>query len=203
MKIINVFVLALFGVGAFAEESSAPKINIEKKGNFTHMEVEGNLKSGQDIGCLHMKEIKNSYTAADLYKGTVECIKKNRFEEAAEMYLTGGIYGRFDAARISDKTAGQGIQVLQINNFSGLDLELRQKLSTEFQALAGNENGKLKPFCKEIKSIGYPKYYPEYLILHGINAFNGSPNENALDKNFDADKTWNELLTKGIHCEEG
>jgi len=45
-----------------------------------------------------------------------------------------------------------------------------------------------------------PDYYPSYMILHGIKAFEGNPHDGALLKDFDSQKVWTNLLTKFLHC---
>jgi hypothetical protein len=38
------------------------------------------------------------------------------------------------------------------------------------------------------------------MILHGIKAFTGNPHDDALLKDFDAEKTWKSLQTEFLKC---
>ncbi|MGD0280443.1 MAG: hypothetical protein ABSC11_14245, partial [Smithella sp.] len=150
----------------------------------------------QDIGCHPVFELKNTYTPADLYKGVVKCIAREQYTVGAQMYMLGNLYGFFDAERVADETAAQGIIVLQMEAFSDIDKQKINKLNEALSVDLKKGGAARRKLCSEIRSLGYPAYYPSYMILHGIKAFHGNPYENAIKKDFDANKTWNELLKK-------
>jgi hypothetical protein len=84
-----------------------PRIVTETNGSFTNVRIEGSLASTQTVGCIPVTEAKNSFIQADLYNGVAECLRQDRYDLANNLYLLAGVYSRFDAARISDKSAGQ------------------------------------------------------------------------------------------------
>ena len=112
------------------------------------------------------------------------------------MYMLGNMYGLFDAARVADETAAQGIIVLQMEAFSNIDKQKIDKINETLSVDLKKGGSARTKLCSDIRSLGYPAYYPSYMILHGIKAFHGNPHENAIKKDFDAEKTWNGLLKK-------
>jgi hypothetical protein len=173
-----------------------PNIITEKKGKITSMRTEGSLESKQDVGCHPVSELKNTYTPADLYRGVVQCIALGQYTVGAEMYMLGNMYGLFDAERVADRTAAQGIIVLQMEAFSNIDKQKINKINKTLSVDLKKGGSARTKLCSDIRSLGYPAYYPSYMILHGIKAFHDSPYQNAIKKDFDAEKTWNGLLKK-------
>ena len=54
--------------------------------------------------------------------------------------------------------------------------------------------------CSEVLKIGMPSYYPAYMILHGMRAIAGNPNEGALIKDFVATGTWKKIQAAYLSC---
>lgn len=183
----------------FSETVEPPKIHVEQNGIVTNMTVEGNLASYINIGCISLSEVKNTFTPADLYKGVRECIKQENFDRAANLFMLAGLNARFDAERITDKTAGQARVVLIMNTFSNVPQDQKDKFGAAVKRLTENTEflGKL---CNEINKIGIPDYYPSYMILHGVKAFTGNPHERALITHFDALSVWKKLQFESLQC---
>ena len=165
--------------------------------------MDGSLASKNDIGCITIINATNKLTPADLYKGVADCINAEKYENASELFALAGMYGNFDAARVSDKTAGQAKTVLIMNTFNGLPEDKKQKFSAVFTERLSKNKIALRDFCLNVVKIGYPAYYPDYMILHGIKAFTGNPNKDALSETFDPAATWNKLFDTYLHCPSG
>lgn len=182
-----------------AQTLDSPKIITEQNGRITNVRMEGSLASAQTVGCISLAEAKNTFTPPDLYKGVEECISKDKYDLAAGLFALAGIYGRFDAERITDKTAGQAKSVLIMNTFANESQDQKTKFNEVFTRLIKTPElfGKL---CNEVQKVGMPNYYPSYMILHGIKAFTGNPHEGAMVKDFDPSKVWMNLQTAYLHC---
>ena len=191
--------LLLLSPFAFAETLAPPKIIVEQNGKVTNVTSEGNLASYQAVGCIPLSEAKNTFTPADLYKGVGKCIAQGNYDFAANLFILAGMYARFDAARITDKTAGQAGVVLIMNTFSNVPQDKKIKFGEVTNRLAADAEllGKL---CGEINKIGSPTYYPSYMILHGVKAFTGNPHEGALVKDFDTPGFWRKLQSESLKC---
>lgn len=174
-------------------------IVVEKKGNITNARVVGNLASKQDIGCISIEKAKNSFTPADLYKGVATCLAQEKFEEASALFLLAGLYSHYDAARITDKTAGQAGSVLVMNTFSNIPTDIKAKFGTAVEKYTKDPTS-IQRICEQVAVIGPPDYYPEYMIRHGMKAFTGSPHEGAIASDFDKTSTWTQLQTKYLRC---
>lgn len=189
----------LMTASALAEEASKPNIIEEKHGNVTNYRVEGSLAATKPVGCIPIADAKNDLTPPDLYTGVSECIDQNKFEMATELFALAGIYARFDAERVTDKTAGQAGEVLIMNTFEAVPQKKKAQFSAVFDRMTKSPKS-LAPLCVKIQQIGAPDYYPKYMILHGMNAFLGDPYEGALSEKFDGAATWRRLQSEYLHC---
>jgi len=183
----------------FAAVPNSPKIVVEQNGKFTNVIAEGNLASYQTVGCIPLSEAKNTFTPADIHKGLEQCIKQGNYDYAASLYLLALVYGIFDAERITDKTAGQAILVLNSNTFSSVPEDKKNKVDEAVKHIA--KDNKLRvTLCGEINKIGPPDYYPSYMILHGVRAFTGNPHDGALVKDFDTPGVWKKIQSRNLKC---
>jgi hypothetical protein len=176
-----------------------PTIIKEENGRFTNFRVEGSLSSTQTVGCISLAEAKNTFTPPDLYKGFVECIAQDNYDLATKLFALAGIYSRFDAERITDKTAWQGRTVLIMNAFANMPQDKKTKFNDAFNHLTKTPD-LLKNLCSDVQKIGMPNYYPSYMILHGVKAFTGNPHDGALVDDFDASKVWTNLQSAFLSC---
>lgn len=171
----------------------------EPKTQITNYETQGNLQTESTLACVPLSKVTNQHTPADIYPGVAACIKSGDYEKAAPLYGLAGTYGRFDQLRVTDETARQAIQVLQINNFG--DITETQQENFKKTMLASLETGSpsFTSMCDAVKQIGPPKYVPIYMIQHGMNAFHGTTGS-GLNPNFDPSKGWQDSLTGYLHC---
>ena len=193
------FLLSLVATTISAQTLDPPKIITEKKGNVTNSYAEGSLASTQAPGCISLTEAKNTLTPADLYQGVSDCMQQDKYERATGLFALAGIYGRFDAKRVADKSAGQAAIVLIMNTFANTPEDKKSKFQEQFTRITKTPE-LLAKLCSDIQKLGRPDYYPSYMILHGIGAFTGNPHEGALLKDFDAPKVWTELQKNYLHC---
>ena len=113
--------------------------------------------------------------------------------------MLAGLEVRFDATRVTDKTAGQAGQVMIMNTFNPLPPEQRQKFADTFNTLIA-EPKTLTQVCAGAQKLGPPTYYPEYMILHGIKAFTGDPRVSALDTGINGQAVWNRIQHTYLNC---
>jgi len=148
----------------------------------------------KDYKCVQTSELKNSMTPVELYLGVSDCIKADKYEDAVMMFLTAGVYGRFDTFRVTDKSAHQAVGVLKMYSSYGLS----EKQQAKFSEFAGEmfTGEKHEKICQEVRRIGKPSYYPDYMINHGLNA--GSPTP--IVPNFDSEKEWGKALSTYLRC---
>jgi hypothetical protein len=185
--------------GNQAAASTPPNVQVEQHGPITSMTIPGQLAPTQNLGCVAIEKVKATATPPDLYRAARACVDQGDYDRAAPLFLLGGAYGRFDAARVADQTAGQGIMILIMGFGSGLREEQKQAFTTATSKFQAAENK--ARLCKEFRRLGPPDYFPRYLILHGIKAFTTQdPTANALVPGFDAAATWRRLLAEGLNC---
>ena len=194
-----------FGLSPFsapqvaAQDGQKPNIIEEKHGNFTNYRVEGSLAPTQSVGCIAIAEAKSNMTPADLYPAVLSCIDQSKYDMATALFALAGIYARFDAERLTDKTAGQAGQVLIMNTFASLTEDRKTQFGATFNRVTGSPQS-LGEICVAIQKIGAPGYYPKYMILHGMKAFMGDPYKDALAAEFDSAATWLRLQSDYLRC---
>ncbi|MGE5468260.1 MAG: hypothetical protein ACM3Y9_12625 [Ignavibacteria bacterium] len=191
--------LCVVSAVAPAQTQEPVRIIKEGNGNVVNFRAEGSLASTQAVNCIPLAEAKNSFTPPDLYKGVLDCLARDNYESAAELFALAGIYGRFDAERVADKTAGQAKTVLIMNAFAAVSDEKKSRFNAALGRITGSPEV-LGRLCRQVAAVGMPDYYPSYMILHGIRAFTGNPHEGAIVKDFDASGVWKNLQSAYLHC---
>lgn len=100
------FVLTACATG-YTSESEKVKV--------TYYEAPGNLQARTDLGCLKVEALRNTYTAADLYRSNAECMRQDDLESAVYSSALAGVYARYDSLRVADQSAHQAQAVLRMN----------------------------------------------------------------------------------------
>jgi hypothetical protein len=163
----------------------------------TNYETAGNLKSTHAVGCVAVDKLMNTYTPADLYPAQGKCIAMGDYKNALVINALAGVYTRFDTLRVADESAHDAGQVLMMQVASGIPEERRKAFLQNLRETI-NDPAALKAVCAQIKKIGRPNYFPDYMIQHGMGAFTGS--QKGLVANFDAAAAWKSSLDSYLHC---
>ena len=172
------------------EPASRPQIK--------NYEALGNVESKHEPGCIGTANLSNKFTPVDLYRAVVVCAKQGKNKDGALLFGLAGAYGRFDTLRVSDNSAHQAVSVLKMI-LSGMAPDQQNAFQEAVSKTFGSPDG-LAAACKEIKRIGPPNYYPEYMIQHGLDAFIKSGSDDGLVKDFNAQAAWKESLDSYLHC---
>ena len=188
MKKLFVIVSFLFGIS---------QINAQK---ITSINAAGNLESPNPLKCVDLSQVTNENNPADIFNGMKECLKHKEFKNAAKLFAIAGVYGKFDTYRVKDKSAHQAIMVLQQNIIMNFDESERNSLFESLKTELAKGSTNLDEICQAIRKIGFPKYYPKYMIQHGIQAFLEKEGD-GLNEKFDNEVSWNLALNEYLHCE--
>jgi hypothetical protein len=156
------------------------------------------VAQAEDLACTGLSGLNNKLTPVDLAKGTIDCIKKGRFEDGVSLYLLFGAYGWFDTRRVVDESAHQAIPALKMYISAVIAQGDREKKWIEaVDRVTGEKN--LARFCAAVKKIGMPVYYPDYMIKHGLAAFN-NPEKATVYSDFDGPMVWHSTLQGYLKC---
>lgn len=177
-------------------------------GQITNYEVPGNLEKTAELSCMELSSAKNSNTPADLFPAVADCIAQGQYHRAVSLFALAGAFGRFDMMRVSDRTAHQAVSVLRLNTFGDITENRRAAFFEIFMEVYQTEGSEEKAaLCEGIRTIGYPSYYPTYMIQHGMSAVQsallGESEGSGLDREFDSRASWNETLSNYLHCSAG
>jgi hypothetical protein len=167
--------------------------------NVSHIGISDQPAAKLSAGCLELDQLDNSRTPPDLYLGVSACIQQDNYRTAVAIFALAGMDAHFDAARVVDKTAGQAGQILINGTFDGLATEKREKFAKTINEVAADSQA-LATTCHRIRRIGFPVYYPGYMVVHGIHAFTAKPGDPTIEPTFDSAATWESLLKSYLNC---
>lgn len=163
----------------------------------THYETQDNLRAANPVGCIDLAKASNLLSPADLYPGVRACIDAGEYQKAAGLFALAGVYGRYDKARVLDRTAHQAIFVIRLNTLSSVTNAQNEAFMSASAIRFKQDSKELLQLCNQIKHVGAPAYKPVYMLQHGMSAFRGV---SALATQFDADKAWDTALDGFLHC---
>lgn len=161
-------------------------------------EAAGNLESLNNIGCVAHAEVRNTFSPADLYRATAECIRKNDYDRAVYLSAVAGVYARFDAMRVLDPSATAAQDAVR-SKYMGHLSDSQQRRFFKRLSETASDDGALEAICRNIRQLGAPAYYPNYMIQHGMRAFSPTAGKSLKD-DFDAASAWQESLVAFLHC---
>ncbi len=176
------------------------KVIATQNGNIVNYTTEGNLEVTHQTGCVGFKGLNNKLTPADMYRGVAQCLQSGDFSNAGELYALAGLYARFDTLRVADRTAHGAITVLTMTVGQSATPQQQKKLMAEINKFLVKGTPELAATCQTVRKIGYPDYFPRYMIKHGLSAFMAEPRNRGLVTNFEAEKAWEQVLDTYLHC---
>ena len=164
----------------------------------THYSIEGNLAPKINPGCITMSESVASLNPADLALGILECHKNDDIVKALDMFWVMKFRAFFDSKRVNDESAGAALGMLQTELFRITG----EKFFNKMQNLLDQDSETFfNRLCTTMKALGPPVYYPEYMILHGMNAFLGIEGD-GLKPDFKINIEWNKILKNELNCKK-
>lgn len=154
--------------------------------------------------CTPLVPAASHQSPVDLYESLTRCVAAGQYEAAVDYYALAGVYGRYDTYRVADTSAHQIVGVLK--NAALGDVPPLQK--AEFQKFASetyDNTAKHQTLCERAKAIGKPKYFPAYMVAHGLNsaidALQGGASSVVLVTPFDADSAWLKATSTYLGCQ--
>jgi len=150
--------------------------------------------------CIPLGMTKNILTPPDLFKRVSACIAQENYDEAARLYALAGIYSIFDAQRIADKRAVRERKVLIASTFSAISSDRKTRFAEAQKRLGRNPASRVK-LCNDVKRIGMPGYFPNYLITYNRSTPANTGSQQMLMRNFNPEKEWKTLRTLYLGCQ--
>lgn len=200
-KLLILIFVVLF---AFITKDSSAELPADTKvtnsGKVVNYETQGNLEVKNKIDCESFAKLNNKLTPADLYNGMSDCFISKNYENATQLFILAGVFGRFDVQRVADPTAHQAISVMQMQVFQNLSDEQRSKFKEAIEKYLSQGSPQLVDTCEKVRQIGAPEYYPRYMIQHGIRAFGAEQANQGLVSDFQPKVAWNKSLDTYLHC---
>jgi len=147
----------------------------------------------RQLKCTQLSKLNNSMTPVELFYGVSDCIAQDKYTDGVNMYMLLGSYGWFDTMRVTDKSAHQAVAVLKMYVGQQMAENKKQQWFNAVDSAMIEQNK--RALCTQIRSIGAPSYYPDYMINHGL----GGQQEPILS-GFDAKSTWENTLKSYLKC---
>lgn len=170
-----------------------------QRSKFSSLTPAGQFAAKGPMGCVELEQLDNSRTPPDLYVGVSACIQQENYRAAVAIFALAGMDSHFDASRVIDKTAGQAGQILVTATFDAMPAEKRDKFAKTVAQVAADPPA-LARTCNRIRRMGFPTYYPGYMVVRGVHAFTANPDDPTLESNFDGTAAWNNLLSSYLNC---
>ena len=145
--------------------------------------------------CLERVEIVNKLSADLLFASSTYCIQEEKYDQAADLYLTATAYGYFDSLRVADKSARSVLDTLKVTYFSPLDAKKRDR----FAQVLRDKLDHLASTCRFLESLGKPNYMPRYMIEAAQNPLS-QKSPNGLVPNYNAKALWDETRLEYLRC---
>ncbi|MDD9922943.1 MAG: hypothetical protein OXQ92_11790 [Boseongicola sp.] len=164
--------------------------------------AEGNLKPSQDLGCVGAEAAQPDITAADFMLASQNCLNELNFDFAVESFILMQVFGVFDAQRVADISAHQGVAVMGQTIAQSLDASKSRAFEAAVQQFGGEGSKRHTKLCGRLQDIGPPTYHPDYMIQHGQEYFL-YPDDDPIVENFDPDASWASVLTNFLKCSVG
>jgi hypothetical protein len=168
-----------------------------------HDGVEDHGRPGR---CITFENANNRVTPPELYRLVGECIRSNKYSDAAALFALAGMDIRFDVSRISDNSVGDTGTVLIMEMFQTIPETAKQNFYTAIRTVSAVQPA-TDYVCNWVRQVGPPTYYPEYMIMHGMNAvtsgLRGTPLPQALLPVSDPSGRWQTIGRSYLHCPSG
>lgn len=149
--------------------------------------------------CMKSTEVTVKDLPEKIYASAAQCARDGDYPDAAKLMFVSGIFWRFDALRVPDESSHDVGQIFLLAYIGNLPEEQRAPLASEMKTFQRGSKV-LSTFCKQMREMGPPTYYPSYMIEHGMGAFTGG-DKDGLVANFDSGKAWEKVLVDDGHCE--
>ena len=199
-RFIFISALLLLLGDARAQDPPAPAASGVGPQQFSRIRLSGSLEPTQDLGCISGAQVQSTHTPPDIFLSAYKCLMAGEFDRAARLTTIAQAFGVFDVARLSDPTVRGGPDVLAQRVISQVP---KDKLNGLVAALrtAKSDPATNDDLCNDLRRTGPPTYYPKYLVLHGLAAYNQQTTpENSLRAPFDARSVWDAYLQKAVRC---
>ncbi|CAM2194925.1 exported protein of unknown function [Paraburkholderia kururiensis] len=154
--------------------------------------------------CLTRSQLSREQTPVVLNRAMVACAAASRWDAAVFLFALGGTYGAYDAARVTDPSAGQAARVLRAGAMQAIPDAQREVFRKRLEDVM-RDAGAQAALCDSVHGFGAPAYYPAYMVDHGLGAMqaamSGQPVANgALRADFDAAKGWDAAVAGYLQC---
>ena len=165
----------------------------------TNHEAPGNLQSRLPLGCVALSAVTNQHTPADIYPAGAACIKAGAYQKAVALLAVAGTFAYYDEHRVTDVSARQATLVLQMKAFEGISGEQMRIFRKTLLAQMDQKSASFKSICSAVKRLGPPRYFPRYMVQHGMSAFAGQ-HGNGIKVEFETAQAWQDATGKYLHC---
>lgn len=153
--------------------------------------------------CTSFSLVTHDLTPVDLYPMTGRCIQDSNYADALAFFALAGADIRYDTSRVNDKTTSDFASVLVLRTLQSLPVSAKKTFGDVINAVLADKPAE-EYLCRSIQEIGPPAYYPEYLIMHGMNAVTAgltkAPIRQELLPVSDPSGTWRTTITRYLHC---
>jgi hypothetical protein len=183
----------------FACTATPPKVAVQAPKPIAaapHADTAGKPPYLNSVGCVDISMLNTTNTPTEILLGSRDCVDKKDFDRAVRLFAVAGAYGSFDSQRVPDVSAHEVIHAFQVELFGGLDSATTTEFQAAYKKITASQE--LRQMCEQTRGLGRPTYYPTYMTMHGMGAFQGP--DPGLKRRFDGAAAWESALADYLHC---
>lgn len=160
---------------------------------FKEFKFAGSMQPNFELGCITMQEVVGLFNPPSLLRAANRCIQEDQFTKAWALFTTGNGFAYYDIKRLADRSTRGARSVLHSHVFNGLTKEQQDKFGSTAKTIAADAE-QVASYCAALTKVGPPTYEPDWIVLHGIGAYDEPRNGHYL-VGVDAKAVWEEVLS--------
>ena len=158
-------------------------------------------KNNSTKECKSINQVHNKLTPVNMLLNSHYCAANKDYAASNDWFFIARTYSAFDKKRVKDKSAHQIFNVTAYKISFTWSKETRDAVKIH----QSTQRKKPKEYCSALRSLGYPTYYPSYMIKHGAiyinNTIQGkSTHPNSFIHKINNDEVWKEVINEIAKC---
>lgn len=151
--------------------------------------------------CLEQNAISTAKTPFDLWRSIPTCVGEDKYEQAILMYGLAGSLGIYDSMRVKDKSAYQAAKILPMAGMAAMGKE-RSQVFQQKAAEYVSDIARRTKLCEIYKAMSPPRYFPSYMVNHGLASLSGSKTD-PLVPDINEAESWPKAVDAYVQCPKG
>ncbi|GIX21877.1 MAG: hypothetical protein KatS3mg121_0660 [Gammaproteobacteria bacterium] len=155
--------------------------------------------AAEPFACMEVTAVRLDHTPPELISALRDCLEHDEIERAGRLLFAFYAFAFYDVERVRDQTAHQVVTAMMADLLDGLP-EARKAAFVE-HIFAFTSGGWPADLYRDFAALGPPRYAPDYMIAHGMDAILGTVDPRP-PAGFDPAAAWRRVLAEKTLCAE-